>query len=89
MSGLPVRTTKNSQSGKRDVTQLQGQLRGGLIESGVDVVDRDRVIGVRCIAAHIYYHPQRPVDTSSLDGLVCHKAGDLAGEVDTVHKYVD
>lgn len=60
-----------------------------MIKGGVDVVNRDRVVWVSRITTDIDHHSQRAGRTSSGDGLIGHKAGDLVGEVNAVDKDVD
>lgn len=61
----------------------------GLIKRRVDVVNRNRVIRVCRVAAHVNDDTQTTRWTSGSDRLVRDKVRDLGGEVDAVDKDID
>ena len=59
---------------------------GGLVECGVDVVDGDGVVGVRCVAADVADDAQPAV--GRLEALAVDKRRDGLGQVDAVDENV-
>ena len=71
---------------QRRPVALNIDLDSGLVECGVDVVDGDRVVGVRCVAANIADNAKLAV--GALEALAVNKGRDGLGEVDAVDEDV-
>jgi hypothetical protein len=72
----------------RSGRSLPFDVDSGLIESSVDVVNRNRVVGVRSIARNINDNPQLTFVTDLVDGFSVDEGRNFGGEVDTVDENV-
>lgn len=76
----------NRDDGQSRTVALDWDFDGGLVESGVDVVDRDGVVGICSVAANIAYDAEGAV--WRLEALLVDEWGDGLGEVDAVYEDV-